>query len=91
MNDDDSKKNDIEAGGIKERRTQPHLRNIFDKACKITEPFFDPKQSWGGASLTMYARQTLREAFPNLTQQEIAILLSVVSRHHRGAENTPAH
>ena len=91
MNDDDSKKNNFDAGGIKDRRTQPHLRNIFDKACKITEPFFDQKQSWGGAYLTMYARQTLREAFPNLTQQEIAILLSVVSRHHRDAENNQTH
>jgi len=71
------------AGGVDERRTHHNLRPIFDKACEITAPFFDTKQSWGGSSLTMYARQTLRETFPELTQQEIAILFSAVTRHHR--------
>lgn len=31
----------------------------------------------------MYARQTLREAFPELTQQEMAILFSAVQRFHK--------
>jgi len=71
--------------GFVERRSQHNLREIFDAACKATEPFFDTAQGWGGASLTMYARQALREAFPQLTQQEVAILLSGVTRHHREA------
>jgi hypothetical protein len=33
----------------------------------------------------MYARQTLCEAYPELTQQEIALLLSGVARFHKGA------
>ena len=74
-----------EAGGFQERRSQHDLRRIFDAACQITAPFFDVKQSWGGSSLTMYARQTLREAYPELTQQEVAILFSGVQRFHRGA------
>ncbi len=49
----------------------------------MTAPFFDSKQGWGGASLTMYARQTLRDAYPNLSQQEIAILFSAVQRFHK--------
>ncbi len=65
-----------------DRRTQHNLRRIFDDACRITAPFFDPAQSWGGSSLTMFARQTLREAYPELTQQEIAILFSGVARFH---------
>ena len=36
-------------------------------------------------SLTMYARQALREAYPNLSQQEIAILFSAVQRFHKSA------
>jgi hypothetical protein len=75
---------ETEAGGANERRTQHNLRVIFESACKITAPFFDKSQSWGGSSLTMYARQTLREAYPELTQQEIAILFSGVTRFHRG-------
>jgi len=72
-----------EAGGADDRRIHHSLRPIFDKACEVTAPFFDSKQNWGGSSLTMYARQTLRETFPELTQQEIAILFSAVTRHHR--------
>lgn len=71
--------------GIAERRVNSHLREIFDGACAVTAPFFDPAQGWGGMSLTMYARQALRERYPNLTQQDIAILFSAVQRYHREA------
>lgn len=64
-------------------RIHHNLRPIFFRACQITAPFFDSKQSWGGSSLAMYARQTLREAFPELTQQEMAILFSAVQRFHK--------
>jgi hypothetical protein len=80
-------KADPETYAADDRRTQHDLRRIFDNACRITAPFFDPAQSWGGSSLTMYARQTLREAYPELTQQEIAILFSGVARFHRESAN----
>jgi len=86
--DDVNPKADFGAGGANDRRAQHNLRLIFDKACQVTAPFFDSSQSWGGSSLTMYARQTLRETFPDLTQQEIAILFSVVARHHRSPPKT---
>ncbi|HEY0666260.1 MAG TPA: hypothetical protein VGD24_09360 [Gallionella sp.] len=73
------------AAGGQERRSQHNLRAIFDDACKLTAPFFDTKQSWGGSSLTMYARQALREAYPELSQQEVAILYSGVARFHSEA------
>ncbi len=66
-----------------DRRSSHNLRLIFERACEITAPFFDSQQSWGGSSLTMYARQSLREAYPELSQQEVAILYSGVARHHR--------
>ena len=80
--DDANSKAGLEPAGENDRRSQHNLRLIFDKACEITAPFFDTKQSWGGSSLTLYARQTLRETYPDLTQQEIAILFSAVSRFH---------
>ena len=83
--DDLNSKVGAETGGVNDRRVQHNLRLIFENACRITAPFYDPAQSWGGSSLTMYARQTLREAYPELTQQEIALLLSGVARFHKGA------
>lgn len=85
--DDTNSRAGLETGGENDRRVQHNLRQIFDKACQITAPFFDPKQSWGGSSLTMYARQTLREEFPDLTQQETAILFSAVQRFHKAVSS----
>ena len=81
--DDLKQKTDAETNGTQERRKHNNLREIFDKACWITAPFYDATQVWGNASLTMYARQALREAYPDLSQQEIAILSSSVERHHK--------
>ena len=85
--DDLEPKAGTETNGADERRKNNNLREIFEAACQITAPFFDSAQSWGNASLTMYARQTLREAYPDLTQQEIAILWASVERFHKAAPN----
>ncbi len=69
------------AGG-NDKRVNAHLRVVFEDACRITESFFDPHQGWGGKPLTMYARQALCEAYPNLTQQDVAILFPAVQRFH---------
>jgi hypothetical protein len=71
------------SGSAGERRAHTNLRLIFEEACRVTVPFFDTELGWGTASLTMYARQTLREAYPDLSQQEIAILFSAVQRFHQ--------
>ena len=71
------------SAGLAERRNSEHLRAIFEHACQIAAPFFDPAQGWGGMSLTMYARQALREAYPELIQQDVAMLFSAVQRYHR--------
>lgn len=71
-----------------ERRVNHQIRAVFDAACRVTEPFFDPSQGWGGQSLTMYARQALREAFPQLTQQDTALLFAAVQRHHRDVNHS---
>lgn len=66
-----------------ERRTQHGLRVIFEDACQITAPFFDTAQSWGGVAMMLSARQTLSNRYPELPQQEIAILFAVVSSRHK--------
>jgi hypothetical protein len=68
---------------VKYRKIRHDLRGILESACRISEPCFDTKQGWGGSPQSMYARQALRETYPQLTQQEIAILFSVVQRFHR--------
>lgn len=73
--------------GGEDRRSNPHIRAIFESACTLTAPFFDPAQGWGGQSLTMYARQALREAYPELTQQDTALLFAAVQRHHRNPQS----
>ena len=80
-----SSNNDHSQNGDQERRKHINLREIFEDACLLTAPFFDTTQAWGNTSLTMYARQALREAYPDLTQQEIAMLSASVERHHKAA------
>ena len=70
-----------------DKRANAHLRVVFETACEITAPFFDSVQGWGGKSLTLYARQALREKYPDLTQQDIAFLFSAVQRFHRNSAN----
>ena len=70
--------------GDGDKRVNAHLRVVFETACQITAPFFEPGQGWGGKSLTLYARQALREKYPDLTQQDIALLFSAVQRFHSG-------
>lgn len=69
-----------------ERRVRHDLRENFAEACRITAAFFDVKQNWAGQSLTIYARQTLRDTYPELSQQEIALLFSAVQRFHRASQ-----
>ena len=74
-------------GGQPDRRVNLHIRAVFDSACRVTAPFFDPKDEWGGQAHTMYARQALHDAFPDMTQQDIALLFAAVRRHHQGLRN----
>jgi len=71
------------ASSSTDRRTNIHLRVLFENACRITAPFFDPKQGWSTAHLTLYAQQTLRVAYPELSLQDIALLFAGVQGFHK--------
>ena len=79
--------NQQDSAGGEDRRISAHLRVVFETACRITAPFFDPAQGWGGKPLTLYARQALHENYPDLTQQDIALLFAAVQRFHRDSFN----
>jgi len=66
-----------------ERRANPRVRAVFDKACRITAPFFDGEQAASGFTSNLSVHRALREDFPDLPQQDIAILLSAVKAYHR--------
>jgi hypothetical protein len=69
-----------------ERRINPSLRALFEDARRVTAPFFAPAQGWGGKPLTMYAQQALRENFPDLAPQDLAILTAAVQRFHAASQ-----
>lgn len=65
--------------GGAERRTNHHLREIFDQAYHVACPMLDASLSGS----THFLRITLHDAFPKLHQQDIAILCVAVERVHR--------
>ncbi|MDP1941844.1 MAG: hypothetical protein Q8K54_14510 [Gallionella sp.] len=65
-----------------DRRTHNHLRSCFETACLITAPFLDKHQGLSGMPLKLSALQALRDHYPKLTQQDIAILFSTVQNYH---------
>jgi hypothetical protein len=64
----------------KERRLNLRLREIFDAALVLIEPFFDPANSWGGHSLDHFAFRVLRENYPDLSSGEAQIFVTVARR-----------
>jgi hypothetical protein len=67
-----------------ERRSNTNLRHIFEKACSVTAPLLDRQQGGGGEPLILSALRVLRDHFPDLPQQDIAILFASVKRFHKG-------
>lgn len=70
---------------MQDRRVHHDLRRIFDGACRVTAPFFGA--GMGGHSLTTSAHRRLHETYPELTQQEVALLFSAVSSFHQSSHN----
>jgi hypothetical protein len=63
-----------------EKRRHPGLREIFEDACAIAEPFLDPKNGINGVPLVRHAYIAIHERFPELTLQELSILVPAVER-----------
>ncbi len=63
-----------------ERRTDPRRRAIFEEAYARIEPFLDPSRTWGGSVLTVLASHTLRQAYPELSPQDVHVLVNAARR-----------
>lgn len=65
-----------------ERRVHTHLRVNFEVACRVTLPFLDRNQGFGGMPMKLSALRELHNCFPELTEQDVAILFSAVKNYH---------
>jgi len=63
-----------------ERRVDLRLREIFVEAYDVIEPFFDPRNAWGGQLHEHLAFRALHERFPDLTAQEVLVIVIAARR-----------
>lgn len=72
-----------------DRRGNFHLREVFVKAYDVLQPFFDPANSWGGQTHEHLAYRALHEQFPELSGDDVFILVTAAKRVF-GASGKPA-
>ena len=65
---------------VPERRQQLQLREVFDSAYPLVEPFFDPANSWGGQTLEHLAFRVMREHYPQVSGDQIYVFISAAKR-----------
>lgn len=72
-----------------ERRTDARLREMFENAYVLIEPFFDPANSWGGQTLEFLAFRVMREHYPHVSREEVLAFISAAKRIYgeRNAQN----
>jgi acetyl-CoA synthetase len=63
-----------------ERRQQLQLREVFENAYMLIEPFFDPSNQWGGKTLEHLAFRVMREHFPQVSSDEIYLFIEAAKR-----------
>lgn len=63
-----------------ERRIHLDLREIFEEAYLLVLPFLDPVQGFGRQPLIRQAYIRIHETYPELTPQEVAILVPALQR-----------
>lgn len=74
--------------GGDDRRVNLHVRGMFVEVYDILEPFFDPANAWAGHIHEHLAFRALHERFPNLTGEEVLIIVTAAKRVF-GAGNKP--
>lgn len=71
-----------------ERRTRPHLREVFEHAYRVAYPLLDSNQTLPNAGSAHFLRIVLHDAFPDMHLQDIAILSVSVERVFRERSKT---
>lgn len=62
------------------RRRHLHLREIFEQAYQMCLPYIDPKRGWGNQPMTRHAYVALHDKYPELSIQEVSILVPALVR-----------
>lgn len=63
-----------------ERRTNSHLREIYEDAVQRLQHFFHGEHDWAGTSHDFLALRAMHEAYPDLTPAEVRNLVSTIGR-----------
>lgn len=63
-----------------ERRKYHHVREIFDDAYELITPFFAKENRWANATLDHLAYRVLRENYPELSFEEVHVLVVAAKR-----------
>jgi hypothetical protein len=63
-----------------ERRQTPELREIFVLAYDVIQPFFDEANNWAGHTHEHFAYRALHERFPELSGEQVFIIVSAAKR-----------
>jgi hypothetical protein len=80
-----------EATVVAERRQNTNLRSIFDEACQLVAPFLDPEKAWGGAPMERLAYNALRDRYPDLSPEEVRVLVIAAARVFVNPLSEPAN
>lgn len=76
---------------VAERRQNTNLRRIFDEARQLIAPFLDPTKAWGGAPMERLAYNMLRDRYPDLSPEEVRILVIASARGSSKPRTEPAN
>ncbi len=63
------------------------LKQIFEEAYDLMVPFFDPANAWAGHSHEHLAYMALHERFPDLTPDQLNILVSAMKTLNANPSN----
>jgi hypothetical protein len=69
-----------------DRRQNPRLRTIYSEVRDKLDHFFHCKKEWAGSSIDYLALRLVHEAYPDLSSDEVRILVAAIERS-LGAEN----
>ncbi|NMG29797.1 hypothetical protein, partial [Aromatoleum evansii] len=75
--------------GLQERRSHHRVREIFIEACELIMPFFARENRWGNSTLDHLAYRVLRDHYPELSFEEVHVLVVAAHRVHTGRGRSP--
>jgi hypothetical protein len=79
---------DASSADTHERRRFHHVREIFEQAYELIAPFFAKENRWGNVTLDHLAYRVVRENYPELSYEEVHVLVVASRRVYAELEAT---